>query len=395
MALRSHSVLMNAIDRENIKDMKSSLIPIDTKRSALGEIGNKVNTLRGVVPIDRSSLLPKEKKKITKPQYTCKPLEKPPVQIVKPILKTCTEFNVAPVCKKEVESFSSDLLTVEDIDEEDKENPNLVSIYSNDIYSYLRMLEDKFPIRKGYLMRQEVTPKMRSVLTDWLVEVHQQFRLMQETLYLTVAIIDRFLQAYQSIDRKRLQLVGVTAMFIASKYEEIYSPDISDFVYITDNTYSKVEILQMEMLMVRTMEYSLGRPLPLHFLRRYSKAGKALPVHHTMAKYFLELCLIHYEMCHYPPSVIAGAAIYLAFVLIGSEDEDEGKAVWTTTLAHYSTYTKDQILPVVREIAKIVVNADKCKYQAVRKKYSHAKYMKISVRPELNSPTMMTIATGR
>ena len=63
-------------------------------------------------------------------------------------------------------------------------------------------------------------------------------------------------------------------MFIASKYEEIYSPDINDFVYITDNAYSRVEILQMEMLVVRTLDYSLGRPLPLHFLRRYSKAGK-------------------------------------------------------------------------------------------------------------------------
>ncbi|CAK9811737.1 G2/mitotic-specific cyclin-B [Anthophora plagiata] len=401
---KQHKLLtFNIVNQENVKNIKSSMNVVagKTKRAALGEIGNKVNTIRGVESIDRPSLLLKDKKKVIAQKQAIKPpekvTEKPPIQIVKPVIKFTVphgNHEVPTIPKKEVESFSSDLLAVEDIDEEDKGNPSLVSIYSNDIYEYLRTLESKFPIVEGYLGGQEVTPKMRSVLIDWLVEVHQQFHLMQETLYLTVAIIDRFLQTFHSIDRKRLQLVGVTAMFIASKYEEMYSPDINDFVYITDNAYSKVEILQMEMLIVKTLDYSFGRPLPLHFLRRYSKAGKALPIHHTMAKYFLEQSLVYYEMCHYPPSLIAAAAIYLAFVIIGNDDEDEQKFVWTNTLAHYSTYTKDDVLPVVREAAKIIVNADKSKYQAVRKKYVQAKYMKISTRPELRSPTLIAIATA-
>ncbi|XP_076544464.1 G2/mitotic-specific cyclin-B [Osmia lignaria lignaria] len=402
MALRNRTALTTTINQENVKNLKSSTtsIPLKTKRAALGEIGNKVNTLRGVESINKPSLLPKEKKNVAALKQIIKPAEKisekAPVQIVKPVVKVIVpqENNVVPVpSKKEVQSFSSDLLEVEDIDEEDKGNPSLVSIYSNDIYAYLRDLESKFPITKGYLNGLEVTPKMRSVLIDWLVEVHQQFHLMQETLYLTVAIIDRFLQAFHSIDRKRLQLVGVTAMFIASKYEEMYSPDINDFVYITDNAYSKLEILQMEMLIVKTLDYSFGRPLPLHFLRRYSKAGKALPIHHTMAKYFLEQSLVYYEMCHYPPSLIAAAAIYLAFAIIGTDDEDE-KVVWTHTLAHYSTYIKNDVLPVVRETAIIMINADKSKYQAVRKKYAQPKYMKISSRPELRSSAMIAIATA-
>ncbi|XP_076376540.1 G2/mitotic-specific cyclin-B [Megalopta genalis] len=407
MALRNRTAInTNILNLENVKNIKSTRIMVQgkTKRPALGEIGNRVNTVRGVEPIDRTSLLEADKKKLLVPKKQIlkpaeKVLEKIPEQIVIPTVKEAEPQNnklAQTPLEKKIESFSSDLLPVEDIDKEDHENPTLVSIYSNDIYEYLRSLESKYPVRKGFLTTdQEVTPKMRCVLIDWLTEVHQQFRLLQETLYLTVAIIDRFLQAYHSIDRTRLQLVGVTAMFVASKYEEMYSPDISDFVYITDNSYSKEEVLQMEMLMIRTLDYSLGRPLPLHFLRRYSKAGKAVALHHTTAKYFLEQCLVHYEMCHYSPSLLAAAALYLAFAIIGNNDENKDKVVWTNTLAHYSTYNKTDVLPVVQEIARIIINADKIKYQAVRKKYAQSKYMKVSTRPELRSPIMIAMATAR
>ncbi|XP_078040187.1 G2/mitotic-specific cyclin-B-like [Augochlora pura] len=406
MALRNRtSINTNLLNRENVTNIKSACTVIQgkTKRAALGEIGNRVNTVRGVEPIDRTSLLQADKKKLvapTKPvvKLTEKKLQKLPEETVEPTVKeSAPEENKSaqPAIKKEIESFSSDLLPVEDIDKEDHENPTLVSIYSNDIYEYLRSLENKYPVKIGYLTDQEVTPKMRSVLVDWLIEVHQQFRLMPETLYLTVATIDRFLQAYHSIDRKRLQLVGVTAMLVASKYEEMYSPDMSDFVYITDNAYSKEEILQMEMVVVRTLDYSLGRPLPLHFLRRYSKAGKAVALHHTLAKYFLEQCLVHYEMCHYSPSLLAAAALYLAFVITGNNDDNKNKVVWTNTLVHYSTYTKTDLLPVVQEIARIIINSDKIKFQAARRKYAQSKYMKISTRPELRSQIMTAMATAK
>ena len=71
-----------------------------------------------------------------------------------------------------------------------------------------------------------------------------------------------------------LQLVGVSAMLLASKYEEMYAPEIGDFVYITDNTYSKAEIRKMEAKIFKTLNFSVGKPLCLHFLRRNSKAGE-------------------------------------------------------------------------------------------------------------------------
>lgn len=77
----------------------------------------------------------------------------------------------------------------------------------------------------------------------------------------------------QPVSRRKLQLVGVTAMLLASKYEEMYVPEVGDFAYITDDAFTKLQIREMEMLILRELNFELGRPLPLHFLRRASKAG--------------------------------------------------------------------------------------------------------------------------
>ena len=129
---------------------------------------------------------------------------------------------------------------VDDIDKEDFGNTQMVPEYVNEIYAYLRQLEVAQSVKLNYLARPEnsksaIKPRMRNFLVDWLVEVHQQFSLIQETLYLTVAILDRYLQLEAAnTTTKQLQLVGVTSMLLASKYEEMYPPEIGDFVYITD-----------------------------------------------------------------------------------------------------------------------------------------------------------------
>ena len=75
------------------------------------------------------------------------------------------------------------------------------------------------------------------------------------------------------MSRRKLQLVGVTAMLVACKYEEMYAPEVGDFAYITDNAFTKAQILEMEQLVLRSLNFQLGRPLPLHFLRRASKVA--------------------------------------------------------------------------------------------------------------------------
>lgn len=154
-------------------------------------------------------------------------------------------------------SHSTDMLLrgVDDIDKNDAGKPNLESEYVKDIYVYLQELEKKFAIPQNYLVRQkEVTAKMRTVLIDWLNEVHLQFHLFTETYYLTVGIIDRYLRDYTKTSRKNLQLVGVAAMFLACKYEEMYPPMLKDFVFITDDTYTSTQITHMEQQILKVSE---------------------------------------------------------------------------------------------------------------------------------------------
>jgi len=159
--------------------------------------------------------------------------------------------------------------------------------------------------------QKELQWKMRAILVDWLIEVHNKFRLLPETLYLTVNIIDRFL-SLRVVSLVKLQLVGITAMFIAAKYEEVVAPSIQNFIYMTDNGYTDEEILKAERYVLQVLDFSLQYPSPMSFLRRASKADNYDIQTRTLAKYLMEISLVDHRFLPYPPSLIAAAGLYLA-----------------------------------------------------------------------------------
>jgi len=274
---------------------------------------------------------------------------------------------------------------LDNIDKEDSENPQLCSNYVNAIYQYMLLLEHKFPIRKDYLAETSLKPKVRSILVDWLMQVHHRFGMLQETLYLTVAVLDRYLQDHP-VPKSDLQLVGVTAMHVAAKYEEMYAAELNDYVYVSDDSFTREQVMAMEIKVLNGVGFNFGRPHSLHFLRRNSKAGNVEPKQHFMAKYLLELAMVDYNMCHVKPSKVAAAALYLSLRITGGD--------WTKTLAHYSTYKKEDILPVVCHLAKNLLNAPHNVYaRFTREKYAHNKLLKISKSRVLeNNPIIENLA---
>ena len=156
---------------------------------------------------------------------------------------------------------------------------------------------------------------MRSVLMDWLIQVHHRFGLLPETLFLAVNYIDRFLSC-KVVSLGKLQLVGATAIFIAAKYEEINCPSVQEIVYMVDSGYTIDEILKAERFMLSMLQFELGWPGPMSFLRRISKADDYDLETRTLAKYFLEVTVMDERFVGSPPSFTSAAAHCLARIIL-------------------------------------------------------------------------------
>lgn len=143
--------------------------------------------------------------------------------------------------------------------------------YKDEIFQYLKQRETQFLPKSHYMKRQpDVTYAMRTILVDWLVEVGEEYKLNPSTLFLTVSFVDRFL-SQMAVVRAKLQLLGTAAMFIAAKFEEIYPPEVGEFTYITDDSYTKHQVLKMENMIVKVLEYNLSAPTSYTFVMHIGK----------------------------------------------------------------------------------------------------------------------------
>lgn len=273
---------------------------------------------------------------------------------------------------------------VVDIDAEDMGDCVTVSQFASHIHRQLVGKETSFMADALYMNKQhDVTSKMRCILVDWLVDVHSKFKLRQETLYLTINIIDRYLSMAQ-VGRRKLQLVGVTAMLIASKYEDIYAPEVNDFVYISDKAYTKKEIITMEANILNHLDFDITVPYALTFMNRCLKSvqvsfGKLSDVHVNLAHYVVELSLPSSQMLLYRPSVIGASAVLVAGKMVYGEK----KFCWDDTMKFYSgDWGYEDLEQCCDELKDLVEHENDLKntnkLTAVKRKFSSVKFGYIS-----------------
>jgi G2/mitotic-specific cyclin-B, other len=265
------------------------------------------------------------------------------------------------------------------------------------MYNLFYQQEDDFLVAPYMSSQKDINNRMRGILVDWLVEVHYKFRLQSPTLWLCVNLLDRFLEK-KTLLRNKLQLLGVTCLLVACKFEEIYPPEVRDCVYITDNAYKREEVLDMEQSILSVLDYQLCVPTGYHFLTRYLNIINANEKTRHLAFYYAERNLQESISFNHKPSQLVSASLYAALVLdvqdnIRYDSDDEEKdispAVWPDLLIEETGFDESDLLPVAKVLMHHVgeepVTTSMRHLIAAKKKYLNDKFFNVA---EMGLPTL-------
>ena len=248
--------------------------------------------------------------------------------------------------------------------------------YLNEIYANLLFDEKelKFKPNLGYMKNQkDINEQMRAILIDWLIEVHYRFRLKNETLFQTVWIIDSYL-SLQQIARAKLQLLGIASLLISCKSQEIYYPQLKEFIDITDGAYIKNELIEMENLVLKILNFNIVSPTANDYYNIISKAFNFDKKQFYLGKYFLESSLIDYNMIKYSPSVIAVSCAYIVMKYFGINNY---KILYSNEVIIEECPQK-VIKDAAREICILVKNLSQSTLKAVKEKYSLSQFLNVA-----------------
>lgn len=255
--------------------------------------------------------------------------------------------------------------------------------YLNDIYSNLLSDEKNLKMKPefGYMNQQnEINFHMRAILIDWLIEVAQKFHFKDETIYQAVWIIDTYLSK-KSVAKTKFQLVGVCALFIACKTNEIYYPQINDLIGLVDNAYARNEITDMENTILKELKFNTKAPSSCEFYNIISKAFKFDRKQYLLGKMFLESSLCDYNLIKYSPSVIGASCVYVVMKFF---ELNNYKKLYSKDILNENN-PKKEIKDAARDICFFVKNLFNSNLNAVKSKYSLPENLNVAFYCEQNN----------
>ena len=258
----------------------------------------------------------------------------------------------------------------------DQENIFFAGEYLEEIYLNLLLEEKQATIKPqiGYMNNQtEINEIMRAILIDWIIDIHLRFNLRQETLFMTIWLIDTYL-SYAFVPRDKFQLLGITCLLISCKSHEIYYPQQNKLIEMTDNAYTKEEMLKMENEILKKLNFYIVCPNPIDFYNILSKMFNFEKKHYYLGNYFIESALVYYQILKYSSSVIASSCAYLVMKYY----RINGYQKLYNNFIINEQNPEDVIKDAAKEIYILVENLAKSKFKSVKKKFALAKYENVS-----------------
>ena len=257
-----------------------------------------------------------------------------------------------------------------------QENISYVGEYLEEIYVNLLLEETQATTKPkfGYMNTQpEINEIMRAILIDWIIDVHLRFNLRQETLFMTIWLIDTYL-SFAFVHRDKLQLLGITCLLISCKSHEIYYPQNDKLIEMTDNAYSKEEMLTMENEILKKLNFFIVCPNPIDFYNILSKMFNFEKKQYYLGNFFIESALVNYQILKYSSSVIASSCTYLVMKYY----RINGYQKLYNNFIINEQFPEDVIKDAAKEIYVLVDNLSKSKFKSVKKKYSLTQFENVS-----------------
>ncbi|XP_029528000.1 cyclin N-terminal domain-containing protein 2 isoform X3 [Oncorhynchus nerka] len=232
----------------------------------------------------------------------------------------------------------------------------------------------------------------RAILVDWLIQVHEVFHFSEETLYLSVHLLNRCLHQIK-VNTAKLQLLGVVCLFLAAKKEECLLPEVSELCFLMENGYSNRQLLRMERRVLTELKFELSHCSPLHFLLLSASIAHCSAKVVWMARYLLELSLLEGQCVVFLAAHLAGAALCLSRRVLQEPPTPEGETAWCVASSiHVGSETT--LLRIMLIQAGAAARAQSKDTRATFLKYSTAGTMHVSSHPSLlSAPCLLGLPT--
>ena len=250
-------------------------------------------------------------------------------------------------------------------------DPQLVVEFHDSIIEHLKSREAFYRIDANYISNQrDINGKMRAILIDWLVDVNLKFKLLPQTLFISVNLVDRYLSS-RNVSRQQLQLLGVTALMIVSKYEEIYPPLIKDYVAVCDSAYSKEDILDMETRILQAVCFDLTQTSAFTFLEHLQQRVKLEQRALVFARYILENAFLDLGSLRYSNHELTAGSIFLVNKIFKKEG-------WRVDFETKVGVSEQFAKACAKDLFAIMQKTDQSNLTAIKRKFSTLEFFEVS-----------------